>query len=63
MNMFLKNNVTISNHQFNENRSHRNNIINFSIIINNRKMKNAYINRNNNKDFKLRYIDRFLNRF
>ena len=63
MNMSSKNNVTISNHQFNENRSHQNNIINFSIIINNNKMKDAHINYNSDKDFELRYIDKNLNRF
>ena len=31
--------------------------------MNNKKMKNVYINRDNDEDLKLRYIDKFLNRF
>ena len=31
--------------------------------MNNKKMKNAHINRDSDKDFELRYIDKFSNRF
>ena len=63
MNKLSKKNISISNHFFNKNKSHRSNIINFSIIINNKKMKDTHINRDSDKDFKFQYIDRNLNRF
>ena len=59
----FKKKKSISNHFFNKNESHRNNIINFSIIINSRKMKNAHINYDNDKDFELRHNNENLNRF
>ena len=63
MNKLFEKNISISNYFFNKNKNYENNIINFLIIINNKKMKFFYINRNNDKDFKLRYIDKFLNKF
>ena len=63
MNKLFKKNISISSHFFNKNKSHKSNIINSSIVINSRKMKDTYINRDSDKYFEFRYIDRFLNRF
>ena len=63
MNKLFKKNISISNHFFNKNKSYRSNIINPSIIINNKKMKNTYINRDSDKDLKLRYNNESSNKF
>ena len=63
MNELFKKDISVSNHFFNKNKSHRSNIINSSIIINNKKMKNIHINRDNDKDLKFRHNNESLNRF
>ena len=63
MNKLFKKDISILNHFFNKNKSYKSNIINLSIIINNRKMKNTHINNDSDKYFELRYIDKFSNKF
>ena len=53
MNKLFKKNISILNHFFNKNKNHKSNIINLLIIINNKKMKDTYINRDSDKYFEL----------
>lgn len=62
MNYISKKHIAVPNYLTNNDYNYRNNIINFSIIMNNKKMIKSYINNNNDKDFQFRNLDRFSNK-